>query len=196
MTNFKQFKNLITNTRCVRRFKKDISISKKDLVELIDITRTISSSKNMQPLKYIAITDEKIKDEVYKPLVWAAHLKDWDQSEDKKPSAYILMINDTSIDGIAHIDAGIALQTIMLGATAKGYDGCVLASIDKIAYKKLFNLADKLEPMLIIALGLKDENIQLVDANDTTNYYRDENNTHCVPKRKLEDILLTGNDEC
>jgi len=192
MINFEEYKKLVTNTRCVRRFKKDITISKKELIEIIDLTRTISSSKNMQPLKYIAISNEDIKKEVYKPLQWAAHLKDWNQSEDEQPSAYILMINDTLIDGFAMIDAGISLQTIMLGATAKGYDACTLASIDKVAYKKLFKLPDHLEPMLIIALGIKDEEIEVVETDDNTNYYRDEKGTHFVPKRKLEDILINA----
>ncbi len=189
--NFENFKEIVNNTRCVRRFKHGINIPNQDLVELIDLARTISSSKNMQPLRYITISDEEIKEKVYKPLQWAAHLSQWNQSEDEKPSAYILMINDTNIDGFAMIDCGIALQTIMLGATAKGYDGCVLASIDKKEYSKLFNLDSHLEPMIIIALGVKDENVEVVDVKDgNTNYYRKDDETHCVPKRKLSEVLL------
>jgi len=188
--DFSQFKQIVSNTRSTRRFKKDITIDKKELIELINLARVTSSGKNMQPLKYIAITDKEIKDEVYKPLVWAAHLKDWDQSEDEKPSAYILVINDTKVDGFATIDSGIAMQTIMLGATVKGYSGSILASIDKVAYKKLFNLADHLEPMFIIALGVRDEEIKIVEATKVdTNYYRD-GDIHCVPKRNLGKVLL------
>jgi nitroreductase len=190
MDNFTEFRNLITNTRCVRRFKKDVSIPKSDLVELIDATRITSSSKNMQPLKYIIITNDEKKEAVYKPLVWASHLKDWDQTKDQKPSAYILILNDTTIDGIALIDAGIALQTIMLALKSKGLDGCPLASIDKIAYKKIFNLKENLEPFLIIAIGKSSENITVVDAKNDTNYYRDKDQNHFVPKRKLEDVLI------
>lgn len=192
--NFKDFKHITQNTRCVRRFKSNTNINKDDLIELIDLARTTSSGKNMQPLKYIAITGEKIKEEIYKPLVWAAHLTQWEQSNNEKPSAYILIINDTSIEGFSAIDSGIAMQTIMLGATAKGYAGCMLASIDKIAYAKLFNLDSHLEPMFIIALGIKDENINIVDVKDgDTNYYRDTIDTHCVPKRTLEEVLI---NEC
>jgi len=190
--DFKNFKNIVKNTRSTRRFKKNITIDKSELIDLIDMARTVSSGKNMQPLKYIAINDENTKDAIYKPLQWAAHLKDWDQSEDEKPSAYILVINDTKIDGFSAIDSGIAMQTIMLGATAKGYAGCILASIDKVAYKKLFALENHLEPMFIIALGVRDENIEVVDVTNSTgtNYFRDENNGHCVPKRKLSEVLI------
>ena len=193
-TNEEQvFKTLVKNTRAVRRFKQNVIIDKSELIDIIDLTRTVSSSKNMQPLKYIAITDEKIKNELYKPLKWAAHLSEWDQSKNEKPSAYILIVNDTSIDGFAMIDLGISLQTIMLGLRAKGYDGCPLASIDKVAYKTLFNLDNHLEPMLIIAIGKSSETIELVDVKDDTNYYRDEDGNHFVPKRTLENVLL---DEC
>jgi nitroreductase len=187
---FSDFRNIVINTRCVRRFKKT-NIEKKDLIALIDLARTTSSGKNMQPLKYIAIVDEEIKDEVYKPLVWAAHLSDWNQNEDEKPSGYILVLNDTSIEGFSAIDSGIAMQTIMLGATAKGLSACILASIDKVAYKKLFNLENYIEPMFIIAFGAKDEEIKVVDVqNGDINYYRDEYDCHCVPKRTLEEILI------
>jgi len=189
--NFEDFKTLVKNTRTTRRFKQNITISKDEIVELIDLTRTVSSSKNMQPLKYIIITDEQTKQEIYKPLKWAAHLKEWDQSEDEKPSAYILICDDKSIDGFSMIDLGIAIQTIMLGATSKGYSAAPLASIDKTAYKKLFDLDKHIEPMLIIALGVQDENIQIVDVqNNDTNYYRDKNGNHYVPKRTLKDVLI------
>ncbi len=190
--NFQDFKNTVENTRCTRRFSQ-ANIIQEDLIELIEIARTVSSGKNMQPLKYIAITDEKIKDEIYKPLVWAAHLTKWNQAQDEKPSAYILLVNDTTIEGFSAIDSGIAMQTIMLGATSKGYAGCILASIDKGAYSKLFNLSSYLEPMFIIALGAKDEEIKIVDVkNGDTNYYRDPNNNHCVPKRSLDEVLLNA----
>ena len=189
--NFDDFTKLTENTRCTRRFRQDTTIEHEDLIELIDLARQISSGKNMQPLKYIAISDGKTKDEVYKPLVWAANLTKWQQSKYEKPTAYILIINDTSIKGFSAIDSGIAMQTIMLGASAKGYDGCMLASIDKVAYSKLFNLPPHLEPMFIIALGISSENIKIVDVeNNDTNYYREDNGTHCVPKRTLDEVLL------
>lgn len=188
--DFNDFKNIVKNTRCVRRFKP-CEIKKDDLIQLIDLARNVSSAKNMQVLKYIPIVDENIKDEVYKPLIWASHLNNWNQNENEKPSAYILILNDTSIDGFAQIDSGIAMQTIMLGANLKGYGACMLASIDKVAYKKLFNLDSHLEPMFIIAFGKKDEHIELVEQKgDESNYYRDEKGNHYVPKKRLEDIII------
>ena len=46
--------------------------------------------------------------------------------------------------------------------------------------------------MLVVALGKPDEKIVLTEADrdGDTNYYRDENDVHYVPKRKLEDIVI------
>ena len=187
---FNEFKTIVQNTRATRRFKQDFNINKQDLIDLIDLARITSSGKNMQPLKYIVVTDEILKDKVYKPLVWAAHLTQWTQSSLEKPSAYIIVVNDTNIDGFSAIDSGIAMQTINLGATIKGFSSCILASIDKEMYKNIFNLDNHLEPIFAIAFGKKDEDINIVEMKNDTNYYRDEDDTHCVPKRALEDILI------
>ncbi len=188
--NFEDIKNLVVQTRCTRRFKADYKVDTKDIKEIIDLARQISSAKNMQPLKYIIANDKKSFEIVHKPIKWASHLKEWNQSEDEKPSAYIVILNDTSIKGYAMVDLGSSIQTIMLALNAKGLSGCLLASIDKELYKKEFDLAENLEPMLAIAIGKGDEDIKIVDVKKDTNYYRDENDTHCVPKRDLNDILV------
>ena len=53
-------------------------------------------------------------------------------------------------------------------------------------------LPENIVPMLIVAFGKPNENIVLteVDSGENMNYYRDEQDTHYVPKRKLKDIVL------
>jgi len=190
--NFEEFKNLAVNTRCTRRFKSKIEIPINDLKELVDLARISSSAKNMQPLKYIIVNNHPYKDKVFKSISWASYLSNWSgPKEDERPSAYIIVVSDKNIDGFDMIDAGIAMQTIMLGASAKGYNGCILASIDKAEYAKLFNLGNNLLPLFAVALGKSSENIKLVNVqNNDINYYRDEDDTHCVPKRTLDKVLL------
>ncbi len=54
------------------------------------------------------------------------------------------------------------------------------------------SLPENLEPMLVIAFGKPAETIILTDVGEDGNtaYYRDENDTHYVPKRALEDLLI------
>ena len=53
-------------------------------------------------------------------------------------------------------------------------------------------LSEGIEPNLVVALGKPAEKVILteVGADGSTAYYRDENDVHYVPKRRLEDIIL------
>jgi len=189
--NFQTLHELVHATRCTRRFKPNIKILKRDLEEIIDLTRITSSAKNKQPLKYVIVTDKELVGLLAKTSKWATHLTAWEQKEAEQPSAFIIMINDTSIDGFAMIDAGISLQTIMLAAKTKRYATCALASIDKDICKSKFNLDDTLQPFLGIAVGIEDEVVSVVDVKDNdTNYYRNDKDEHCVPKRPLNEVLI------
>ncbi|MBO1687984.1 nitroreductase, partial [Clostridium butyricum] len=53
------------------------------------------------------------------------------------------------------------------------------------------SLPESLIPMLVVALGKPDETVIITEVTDgNTKYYRDDNDVHYVPKRKLEDIVL------
>ena len=89
-------------------------------------------------------------------------------------------------------DIGIAAQTILLGAVEKGLGGCMIGSFRKPELKELLSLPEEIEPNLVLALGKPAEKVVLteVSADGDTTYYRDENDVHYVPKRKLEDLIL------
>ncbi|MFK2822076.1 nitroreductase family protein [Arcobacter sp. YIC-80] len=189
--NYQKLKTLIQNARTTRRFKKDTKVNLEDLKELIDLARITSSAKNMQPIKYILVTKEEDVLKLARSASWASHLENWSQSEEERPSAFILMLNDQMIDGFPMFDAGASFTAISLAAKAKGLATAPLASIDKQLCRKLFVIPDNLDVMIGIAVGVEDENIKLVDTtNFDTNYYREKNDTHCVPKRALEQIIM------
>ena len=53
-----------------------------------------------------------------------------------------------------------------------------------------FDIPTRYVPELVIALGKSAEHAELVEEQGSLTYYRDENGTHFVPKRKLSDILI------
>lgn len=188
--NYENFNNLVKITRSTRRFLPNIEIKKEELEEVIDLVRITSSAKNMQPLKYVTVTNKNLVKKIAETAKWAAHLSEWSQKEEEQPTAFIIVINDSTIDGFAMLDCGISLQTIMLGLKIKGYASCPMASLDKELCTKEFSLEEHLKPMLAIAIGKEDEIINIVEPKEDTNYYRNEKDEQCVPKRKLEDVLL------
>ena len=53
-------------------------------------------------------------------------------------------------------------------------------------------LPENLAPLLVVAIGKPTEKIVLTEIKEgeSTDYYRDENDVHYVPKRKLADIVF------
>jgi len=185
-------KDLVLQNRSYRKFHNDKKVTVEQLIDLIDLARNTPSSKNKQPLKYILVTNENDANLVATQLKWAKFLKDWDGPDNnEQPPAYIIMLLDKNINEQANIDAGIAAQTILLGAVEKQLGGCIIRSINRQNISQHFNLPANLEIIQVIAIGYPNQNIELTVATDSDSLvYYEENGTHFVPKRKLHDIII------
>ena len=111
------------------------------------------------------------------------------------PTGFIVICYDAAIGPNAQRfskDIGIVAQTILLGAVDMGRGGCMIGNFDPQKVKEAIALEDGLEPVLIVALGKPDEKIVITDVpkDGDIGYYRDEDDVHYVPKRRLEDIVL------
>lgn len=186
-------KDLVLKNRSYRRFEESNCISKEELMECIDAARVSSSARNAQPLKYYMVNTKEENEKVFENLAWAGYLKDWDgPAPGERPSAYIIMVNDNLISQNSALDMGIAAQSIGLCAVEKGYGMCMIGSFKKAEIEKVIHLDNRRYSIgLVLALGKPIENIKLVDMqNDDIKYYRDEEMTHYVPKRSLEEVIL------
>ncbi|MBF0117364.1 MAG: nitroreductase family protein [Desulfobacterales bacterium] len=185
--------DLIKKNRSTRRFKENKIVSLQTLKDLIELARLSASAANRQPLKYILSCEKNKNAEIFSCLAWAAYLKDWDgPKEGERPAAYIVILGDTEITDNFWCDHGIASQSILLGATEKGLSGCMLGAINKEKLKNILNISPKHQILLVLAIGEPAEEIVIdtVGQNNDIRYFRDQNNVHHVPKRKLEDLIL------
>ncbi|WP_022667533.1 nitroreductase family protein [Desulfospira joergensenii] len=191
----KSFKDLVRANRSCRRFDNSHRIDVKTVKELVGLARYCASGANNQPLKYIISTDEAKNKEIFSCLGWAAYLKDWKGPEEKeRPAAYIVILGDHNISDRFWCDHGIAAQTILLGARDMGLAGCMFAAINIKKLKEFLNIEDHLEVKLVIALGKPVEVARIDDLGEDGDirYFRDENQVHHVPKRSLEDLILSA----
>lgn len=185
-------KHLSNTTRSYRRFRQIYPVTPELMTQWVDNARVTASAGNKQPLRYRIVTGKDQCAQIFETLTWAAALPDWDGPEEgQRPTGYIIMATDSETfkGELWRFDAGIAAQTIMLSSTEEGFGGCIMLSFKRGELKKILSMPEDLEPVLVLALGRPIEDIRLVDAvqGDTT-YYRDEQQVHYVPKRKLEDI--------
>lgn len=193
------FKDLVRNSRSVRRFYGDKKIEEGQLEKLVDLARLTPSGANKQPLKYIIVCNEKSNDAVYQTLSWAGYLKDWDGPiPSERPTGYIIILRDNNISKAMTFDEGIAAQTIFLGATEMGLGGCFIGSIKRSELRSVLDISEDVEISkdyeisLVIALGYPKEEVVIdeIDKEMDIKYWRDDEEVHHVPKRKLEDTII------
>lgn len=186
-------KDLIVRNRSYRRFDESHAISRAELIQWVELARFSGTGANIQPLKfYLSYTKDK-NDLIFPFLSWAGYLKDWGGPvEGEKPTAYIIIMGDKNIKTNFGVDHGIAAQSIMLGATEKGLGGCMIASVKREELCQALKLPQNLEILLVLALGKPVEEVILenVGENGDIKYYRDIDERHHVPKRKLEELIV------
>ena len=188
-----KLKELVLKNRSYRRFHQDVSIDLETLRQLVDLARLSASGANHQPLKYILSCDPQKNALIFPQLGWAAYLKDWPgPSEDERPSGYIIILGDKDIRESFGCDHGIAAQSILLGATELGLGGCIIASIRKDGLSRALEIPDQYEILLVLALGKPKETVEIeaVGLDGDIKYWRDEKETHHVPKRSLDEIIV------
>jgi nitroreductase len=186
-------RDLILKNRSYRRFHEEVDIKLETLRELVDLARLSASAKNWQPLKYILSCDHDKNSLIFPHLAWATFLKTWPgPAEGERPSAYIIVLGDTEISRFWDYDAGIAAQSIMLGATEKGLGGCMIANIQREGLRKALEIPPRYEILLVLALGKPKEKvvIETVGPSGDTQYWRDNEGVHHVPKRPLDEIII------
>ena len=186
-------KELILKNRSYRRFYEDKLIEKSTLRELVNLARLSPSGGNIQALKYILVNTKEQNDKINKNIFWAGYYKDWDgPKEGEKPSAYMVVVKDTTLKTSLPQDEGIAVQSILLGAVEKGLGGCIIANVNKNNLAVALNLDEKYEIALVLALGYPKEEvvIETINKSGDIKYWRDENKVHHVPKRTLDELIL------
>lgn len=187
------FKDLVAKSRSIRRFDQSQPVAIETLRELVNLARLSPSGANLQPLKYYLSNDPEKNAVIYENLAWAGYLKEWPGPvEGERPTAYIIVLGDSTISKSFGCDHGIAAQTIMLGAADLGLGGCMIGSVKRAELAANLHLPQQFEILLVLALGKPVEQVvvETIGEDGSVRYWRDEQQVHHVPKRKLEEIIL------
>lgn len=186
------FRELVLAARSFRRFDETDRIGRENLIKLVDMARLSPSATNRQPLKYLVYDSVEDCNSIFPATAWAGFLKEWPGPEPgERPSGYIIMLIDSELKDYFGADHGIAAQTVMLGAVSMGYGGCMIGSIKKELLRQQLSIPDRYEITLVLALGRPVEKIVIDDILEGDfKYWREDDGTHHVPKRKLNEVLL------
>ena len=188
-----EFKQIVLANRSYRRFDQAYKLTREALLELVELARNTPSAGNRQYLRYLVSCSEEMNSRIFETLSWAASLPDWDGPEQgERPSGYIVIVAESPSWEWTRVDLGVAAQTILLGATAGGLGGCMIANMRKESLKRILELPEGLEIQMVIALGKPVEKVVLeeLEEGQPLTYYRTGDRVHHVPKRKLEDSVI------
>lgn len=189
-------KDLVIANRSYRGFDESYRFTKEQLTEYVDMTRFTASSVNAQPLKYHIAYEKEEVDTIQKMTRWARALPQMTLPHDNMhPTGFIIICQDLDIsDNLARYqkDIGIVAQTVLLAAAEEGLGGCMIGNFTPAEVKSTLDFPENIQPVLIVALGKPAEKIVIteIENGESIKYYRDENDVHYVPKRKLEDIII------
>ena len=187
-------RDLIVKNRSYRRFEQDAVPEIEELRKLVDLARLSASAANKQPLKYIISTELEKNRKIFSCLSWAAYLKDWNGPEEgEKPPAYIIVLGDQELSiNYDQTDAGIACQSILLGAVEQGLGGCIFASVNRNKLREELGISERYEIIYVIAIGRPRERVVLEETGEDGNikYWHDEEGNNHVPKRPLNELII------
>ncbi|MCH5232597.1 MAG: nitroreductase family protein [Muribaculaceae bacterium] len=189
-------RKLLMADRSYRRFDEGHRIDKETLIQLVELTRYCASGRNLQPLKYFVANENDMCDKIFPLLKWAGYLPEWDGPvKGERPTAYLIQCLDTNITKSYLSDDGLQQQAITLGAVAEGLGCCIIKSFNVIKLKEILGLPDNYEPIYVIAIGKPIEKVVIDDMSNQDSsdikYYRTPDGIHHVPKRSLDDLVIT-----
>lgn len=190
------FLDLVKQARSHRGFRQDRKVTRQELEHLVECARFTPAARNDQVLKYYLAEKPETVAAIQPLTKWAGALAELHlPRKGAEPVAYIAICLDGSLaenPAPYQRDVGIVAQTMLLAAAEMGLNGCMIGSFAAGELREKLGLPEAIKPQLLLALGEGTDRIVMTDVGEdgSTTYYRDAEDTHYVPKRTLEQLIL------
>lgn len=189
------FIQLAERARTCRRFTGE-ALDRETLAALVNAARLAPCSRNMQRLRFMLVTSDAKKTELFSLIVLGGKLKPEQRAQaHQHPRGYIAILGPQEMEPFCLMDVGIAAQSIHLAATDLGLGCCMVGAFNRPAVNALFGVSKSADQdvKLVLALGKPDEQHRVVapagPSEHELSYFRDDLDTHCVPKLSLNELI-------
>jgi nitroreductase len=184
--------DLVIKSRSIRRFHEDIPVSSESLKAIINLARFCPSAQNFQPIRFYISCSYENNERIFPCLTWPKFGNWTCPLSGERPPAYIVLLGDYRAASSIGLDAGIAAQTILLGAAEAGLAGCLMASIDRDRLRQNLSIPDQFKVLLVLALGQPAEEVVIepVGTDGSIQFWREPEGVLHVPKRDLQDLIV------
>ena len=176
---------VLTSRRSPRSFDASATISKEDLLAILEAARWAPSANNFQPWRFhVGVRG----DEIFEKAL--ATLAPFNQSWANRASALVVVsvINEND-DGtpraISGYDAGLAVSQLTFEAHSRGQVAHQMAGFDAANAVESFELPSNITPLVVIAIGTQGPAEQLEGVLL-------ERETAPRQRKELSEIVLAG----
>jgi nitroreductase len=135
--------------RSIRKYRPE-PIPREKLEMIMEAARLAPSASNRQPWNFVVVQDRERK----KALAKAAN----DQTFLADAGAVVVAVGDPERSARWHQkDTMIALEHMVLAATALGYGTCWIGAFDEDEVKSLLKIPAKMKVVALLPIGVPDE---------------------------------------
>lgn len=181
---------LLLRNRSHRAYDTSYVVAMRQLEAIVSVNDKIPSGRNAQTLRFKLIDVNSGGKDFCRLLHLGGYLPELHlPAPGTEPQAFIIVCSTAQESPIVDIDLGISLQSMALKAVEIGLNALIVKAFDRNAVKEALGLP--LDPLAVLAIGKGTETIELkpVPEGSDLRYYR-EDGVHCVPKIRIEDLLL------
>ena len=166
--------------RSVKHYDPEHVMSEEEKNEILSLAILSPTAFNIQNWRFVVVEDKELRKQIRKVswdqaqvtdasllIVLCADLKAWEKNPEKYWVNAPKEAQDILVPAIAQYytgneqvqrdeamrSCGIAAQTLMLTAKAKGYDSCPMDGFDFDAVGKLLNLPEDHIPTMFVVIG-------------------------------------------
>jgi nitroreductase len=174
------------------RVYNDSSIDKEELLNIIECGQNYPSRGNLQPLKYILITDKNIRDNIFDTVLWGSKNSSFKAFKNKNyaPSNYIVVCVDKKIVSAGYeYEIGASIEAMLLAATEKNIASLWIKSFDRSLMSNILGTDDDIIIDSLVCLGYSNQNNIRVAVKDSPQVTVLENLDMITPKRDIKEVL-------
>ncbi len=139
------FYAVIEARHSVRRFTED-DIPTASLERILEAARRSPSANDRMPWRLVVVSDKQKREAIARSGIYGTFLR-------QSPVAVVGLGDPTVAPKWYAVDTTIALEHVVLAATAEGLGSCWIGSFEEATVRELVGAPAKLKVVAIIALG-------------------------------------------
>ncbi len=143
----------IQRRRSVRAYAKT-PVPEEKLGKILEAARLAPSAENIQPWYFVVVTDHEKRKEIAKSGMFAGFLGE-------SPVVIVGCGDRKASPKWYTVDVTIAMQNIVLAATAEGLGTCWIGSFDEGLLKKLLKIPEHFSVVALLTVGYPREKLDL-----------------------------------